>query len=54
VEVDVDPGKGESSRCLGTVDLGTVDLHGSPSTWTTASRSLGEMPPPTRPYAINR
>jgi hypothetical protein len=26
VEVDVDPGKGESSPCLGTVDLGTVDL----------------------------
>jgi hypothetical protein len=26
VEAPVDPGKGESSRCLGTVDLGTVDL----------------------------
>jgi hypothetical protein len=26
MEADVDPGKGESSRCLGTVDLGTVDL----------------------------
>jgi hypothetical protein len=26
-EVDVDPGKDESSRCLGAVDLGTVDLR---------------------------
>jgi hypothetical protein len=38
VEVDVDPGKGESSRCLGTVDLGTVDL--------TAPRARG--PPAAR------
>jgi len=36
VEVDVDPGKGESSRCLGTVDLGTVDL--------TAPRARGRPP----------
>jgi hypothetical protein len=26
-EVDIHPGKDESSRCLGTVDLGTVDLR---------------------------
>jgi hypothetical protein len=26
-EVDIDPGKDQSSRCLGTVDLGTVDLR---------------------------
>jgi hypothetical protein len=49
VEVDVDPGKDQSSPCLGTVDLGAVDLTAPRARGRPPSRSLGEMPRPTRP-----
>ena len=51
-EVDVDPGKDESSRCLGTVDLGAVDLRAPRARGRRPSRSLGEMPRPTRPTPL--